>query len=106
MSERTGGHGGTWRHLIRLGCDTQYTPEPTWHRIADSSGPGDLRADLEGCAAGMATLLAAPAFLLFVLAPEWVLGIVGPGFASGVGTLTILALGQFVNVATEPWVTS
>jgi O-antigen/teichoic acid export membrane protein len=50
--------------------------------------------------AQLMTCLAAPVLLLFVIAPSWVLGLFGPGFVSGAGALSILAIGQFVNVAT------
>lgn len=45
-------------------------------------------------------LMATPPLLLFVLAPRWVMGIFGSQFVEGATALTILALGQFVNVAT------
>ncbi len=48
----------------------------------------------------MMTLFAAPILLLFVVAPEFVMRIFGKGFESGGLLLTILAIGQFVNVAT------
>jgi len=44
--------------------------------------------------------LAAPVLLLFVIAPSWILGLFGPDFITGASALTILAIGQFVNVAT------
>lgn len=50
--------------------------------------------------AKLMTLLAAPVLLLFIFAPTWVLGLYGPEFTVGAAVLTILALGQFVNVAT------
>jgi O-antigen/teichoic acid export membrane protein len=46
------------------------------------------------------TLMAAPALLLFLLAPGRVMGIFGPEFIGGGLTLSILAVGQFVNVVT------
>ncbi len=46
------------------------------------------------------TLEALPIFLLFVIAPEFVLRLFGPEFESGVACLRILAIGQLVNVAT------
>lgn len=51
-------------------------------------------------AARLGALLAAPILLLFVVAPEWVLGFFGPGFKGGAIVLTILAIGEFINVAT------
>lgn len=50
--------------------------------------------------AQLMTCLAAPVLLLFVIAPSWVLRLFGPSFVSGAGALSILAIGQFVNVAT------
>ena len=41
-----------------------------------------------------------PFVLLCVLIPEWLLSWFGPEFRSGATALVILALGQFVNVAT------
>jgi O-antigen/teichoic acid export membrane protein len=46
------------------------------------------------------TFMAAPALLLFLLAPGRVMGIFGPEFIGGRLTLSILAVGQFVNVVT------
>ncbi len=46
------------------------------------------------------TLTAFPIFLLFVLAPKWVMGIFGMNFVEGSAALAILAIGQFVNAAT------
>jgi O-antigen/teichoic acid export membrane protein len=43
---------------------------------------------------------AAPAILLLLLVPDLILQIFGPQFRQGAGPLRILALGQFVNVAT------
>lgn len=62
---------------------------------------GDLRtleAVAQNCAK-LTTVLAAPALLVFVFAPGWVLQIFGEGFEAGATVLSILALGQFVNVA-------
>lgn len=46
------------------------------------------------------TLAAGPFLLLFVLFPRWVMGLFGPEFLQGATVLAILAVGQFVNVAT------
>jgi O-antigen/teichoic acid export membrane protein len=46
------------------------------------------------------TAVATPLTLLLMLWPEMVLGLFGPGFATGAMPLRILAAGQFVNVAT------
>jgi O-antigen/teichoic acid export membrane protein len=43
---------------------------------------------------------AAPAILVLLLVPDLILQIFGPQFREGAGALRILALGQFVNVAT------
>jgi O-antigen/teichoic acid export membrane protein len=43
---------------------------------------------------------AAPAILLLLLVPDLILQIFGPQFKEGAGALRILAIGQFVNVAT------
>ena len=45
-------------------------------------------------------LMAGPVLLLFVLFPEWVMGLFGRQFKDGALVLLILALGQFVNVVT------
>jgi O-antigen/teichoic acid export membrane protein len=45
-------------------------------------------------------LLAAPALLLFLLVPELILSVFGAEFKQGAYILMILAVGQFINVAT------
>ncbi len=45
-------------------------------------------------------VLATPVLLLFLLFPEWVLSIFGEEFKQGAVVLMILAIGQFLNVAT------
>jgi O-antigen/teichoic acid export membrane protein len=45
-------------------------------------------------------IAAAPAILVLLLVPDLILQIFGPQFREGAGVLRILALGQFVNVAT------
>ena len=63
---------------------------------------GDMKA-LEQTArssARLMTLLASPLLLLFLAAPRWVMGIFGKGFIEGAPLLAVLAIGQFVNVAT------
>ncbi len=50
--------------------------------------------------ARMMVLFAAPVLLLFTVAPGWVMGLFGPEFTTGGTVLLVLALGQFVNVAT------
>lgn len=46
------------------------------------------------------TLFAAPFCLFLVLAPEWIMGLFGPKYLAGAWYLRLLAIGQFVNVAT------
>ena len=48
--------------------------------------------------AKLMTLMAGPALLLFIVAPEWVLAIFGPQFVEGATVLAILAAGRFVAV--------
>lgn len=50
-------------------------------------------------AAKLTTLLASPMLLLFILVPETIMGLFGQEFVGGARPLTILAFGQFVNVA-------
>ena len=50
--------------------------------------------------AKLMTVLAAPMLLLFMLAPTWILQVFGEDFERGAVALSILAAGQFVNVAT------
>ncbi len=51
-------------------------------------------------AAKLMTVLAAPILALFIIIPSSIMGIFGPQFSDGAAALTILALGQFVNVVT------
>lgn len=46
------------------------------------------------------TGMAMPALLLFIFAPEWVMGLFGAEFSVGWLLLVIMSLGQLVNVAT------
>jgi O-antigen/teichoic acid export membrane protein len=46
------------------------------------------------------TACSAPVFLVFVIAPEFVMSAFGSDFSGGARTLQILSVGQFVNVAT------
>ena len=50
--------------------------------------------------ARMMTFVASPMLLLFLVAPEWVMGLFGDEFRKSGILLSILAIGQFVNVAT------
>jgi O-antigen/teichoic acid export membrane protein len=54
---------------------------------------------VRGCAK-LTALLAAPISLIFILAPRSVMGIFGEQFIVGAPILTILTIGQFVEVAT------
>lgn len=63
---------------------------------------GDMKAlgSMARNSAKLMTLVASPIFLLFVLSPGWVMRLFGSQFVEGAAVLIILALGQFVNVAT------
>ena len=50
--------------------------------------------------AKLMTLIASPLLLLFLIAPQWVMGMFGDEFQKGGILLSILTIGQFVNVAT------
>jgi O-antigen/teichoic acid export membrane protein len=50
--------------------------------------------------AQVTTAVAAPLLLLFVAVPSELMGLFGQGFKAGGTVLVVLALGQFVNVAT------
>lgn len=52
--------------------------------------------------AKLAAIIAAPMFLLLLLAPEFIMGIYGEEFTRGSGALIILAIGQYINVAVGP----
>ncbi|MGH7702453.1 MAG: polysaccharide biosynthesis C-terminal domain-containing protein, partial [Gemmatimonadales bacterium] len=45
-------------------------------------------------------LLVSPVLVVFMFASHWVMRLFGPEFGSGAATLSVLALGQFVSVAT------
>ena len=68
----------------------------TLHHQGDTSA---LEAVTQN-SAKLITVLAAPMLLVFVLAPGWVLQVFGDEFTGGAIALSILAAGQFVNVAT------
>ena len=63
-------------------------------------GDFDALGSVARNSAKIMVLLASPALLLFLLIPEWVLSIFGEQFRQGATVLMILAVGQFVNVAT------
>lgn len=50
--------------------------------------------------AKMMTIMSIPIIVPLVFAPGWVMSLFGPQFTVGAGALVLLALGQFVNVAT------
>lgn len=51
--------------------------------------------------AWLLTIAAAPVLALFLIAPRWIMGgVYGAQFTEGAAALAILAIGQFVNVAT------
>jgi O-antigen/teichoic acid export membrane protein len=50
--------------------------------------------------AKLMVLAASPALLLFICFPGWIMGLFGQQFANRAVVLTILSIGQFVNVAT------
>ncbi|PWW81204.1 hypothetical protein CR164_11735 [Prosthecochloris marina] len=50
--------------------------------------------------AKLMTLISSPLLFLFLIAPQWVMGLFGGEFRKGGILLSILAIGQFVNVAT------
>lgn len=65
---------------------------------------GDMR-NLEAVARNSTRLMVAaalPALLVLILAPSLVLSVFGEGFRAGAAALSILAVGQFINVATGP----
>jgi O-antigen/teichoic acid export membrane protein len=55
-----------------------------------------------GQAANVAVILSAPAFLIFLLFPQWTMSIFGDDFRNAGMLLFILSLGEFVNVMTGP----
>ena len=65
-----------------------------------AQGEREALGSLACNAAKLMTLLAAPVLLLFIVAPTWILSLFGPDFITGATVLSILAIGQFVNVAT------
>lgn len=46
--------------------------------------------------------MSAPLLALCLIAPEWVLGLFGPGFVAAAPALRVLAVGQLINVLTGP----
>lgn len=52
--------------------------------------------------AKLAAFIAAPLFLVFMLAPEFIMGLFGEEFRAGSNALLIVAFGQYFNVAVGP----
>ena len=50
--------------------------------------------------AKLMTIVASPLLLFFLVAPQWVMGFYGEEFQKGGILLSVLAIGQFINVAT------
>ena len=71
-------------------------------RFAALHAAGDYRRlEVFARTATLAMLaIASPVLALLIFAPSWVLGLFGDGFRAGAAALTVLALGQFFNVAT------
>ena len=71
-------------------------------KFAELYRKGDIEAlgKTARTSARLMALMAAPVLLLFIFAPEWVMGLFGQGFKEGGTVLSILAAGEFVNVAT------
>jgi len=66
------------------------------HEIGDKEGLGRLARS----SAILMMALAFPILVFFTIFPEWTLSIFGEQFRVGANVLTILAVGQYVNVAT------
>lgn len=82
--------------LVLFASNTVVAP-----KFAELYRRGDKKA-LAATARGsavMTTILAAPLLLVFIAAPGWIMGFFGQKFTSGGTALSILAIGQFVNVA-------
>jgi O-antigen/teichoic acid export membrane protein len=71
-------------------------------KFAELYKQGDMKSleKLAHNSARIMMLFASPILFIFLFTPEWVLGIFGKGFMQGGLVLSILAVGQFVNVAT------
>ncbi|UCC84110.1 MAG: flippase [Gemmatimonadota bacterium] len=83
--------------LVLIAVNTIAAP-----KFAALYGKSDMEA-LESTAVRSTWLMlafASPVLILFLLIPGWVMGLFGPEFVVGAVPLMILALGQFVNVAT------
>jgi O-antigen/teichoic acid export membrane protein len=71
-------------------------------KFAELHASGDRRmlAAMAHKSTLLMTACAAPVFLVFVAAPEFVMSAFGSAFTNGAVTLQILSVGQFINVAT------
>lgn len=72
---------------------------PKFAALYDSGKIDDLRRTARNSSKLM-VLLSCPVFLLFIIAPGWVMGIFGKEFVGGGNILAILSIGQFINVVT------
>jgi len=85
--------------LVLIAVNSIAAPKfAAFHHQADQKNLGETARQ----AARLTTLLAAPVLLFFVIVPDWILQLFGNEFAQGVLILVILAVGEFVNVATGP----
>jgi O-antigen/teichoic acid export membrane protein len=66
------------------------------HKQGDLATLGEIARK----SAKLMALVASPVLAIFLLFPTWVMSLFGAEFASGATVLSILALGQFVNVVT------
>ena len=66
------------------------------YRLGDMAALGKIARD----SARLTTILASPVLLLFIACPDTIMNLFGKGFAKGATPLSILAVGQFINVAT------
>lgn len=71
-------------------------------KFADLYHKGDMDGlgSIARSSAGMLTVLSLPVLAVLLIFPSYVMSIFGEGFTDGAIVLSILAVGQFVNVAT------
>jgi len=87
----------TLTSLVLIAVNSIAAPKfAAFHHQGDRKNLGETARH----AARLTTLLAAPVLLFFVIVPEWILQLFGNEFAQGGLILAILAIGEFVNVAT------
>jgi O-antigen/teichoic acid export membrane protein len=83
--------------LVLIAANSIVAPKfATLHRQGDMVALGRVVRH----SALLMTLMASPALLLLLLAPQWVMTLFGPEFSAGWLMLVIMALGQLVNVMT------